>query len=118
MPQIARSPLAGVGKSSTRRGARAAESARLESVCGETHRGFESLSLRSAVVVATTAASRLVVTHLACPVAGSGSISFELRRGFSSTVSPIGTCVARSTRVEEDGFAGGPFVGCAGGPLP
>jgi hypothetical protein len=20
--------------------------------------------------------------------------------------------------VEEDGFAGGPFVGCAGGPLP
>lgn len=29
-----------------------------------------------------------------------------------------GTCVARSTRVEEDGFAGGPIVGCAGGPLP
>src|SRR5688500_19470354 len=30
-----------------RRGARAAESARLESVCGATHRGFESHSLRS-----------------------------------------------------------------------
>jgi hypothetical protein len=26
--------------------------------------------------------------------------------------------MARSTRVEEDGFAGGPFVGCTGGPLP
>ncbi len=33
-------------------------------------------------------------------------------------LSPTGTCVARSTRVEEDGFAGGPSVGCAGGPLP
>jgi hypothetical protein len=33
-------------------------------------------------------------------------------------LSPAGTCVARSTRVEEDGFAGGPAVGCAGGPLP
>ena len=33
-------------------------------------------------------------------------------------LSPTGTCVARSTRVEEDGFAGGPCVGCAGGPLP
>ena len=32
-----------------RRGARAAESARLESVCGATHRGFESHSLRSVV---------------------------------------------------------------------
>ena len=32
------------------RDARAAESARLESVCGATHRGFESHSLRSAVV--------------------------------------------------------------------
>jgi len=32
--------------------------------------------------------------------------------------SQIGTCVARATRVEEDGFAGGPFVGCTGGPLP
>ena len=31
-----------------RRGARAAESARLESVCGATHRGFESHSLRHA----------------------------------------------------------------------
>ena len=30
-----------------RRGARAAESARLESVCGATHRGFESHSLRN-----------------------------------------------------------------------
>ena len=29
-----------------RRSARAAESARLESVCGETHRGFESHLLR------------------------------------------------------------------------
>ena len=29
-----------------------------------------------------------------------------------------GTCVARATRVEEDGFADGPFVGCAGRPLP
>src|SRR5215218_3326856 len=35
-----------------------------------------------------------------------------------SRASLNGTCVARSTRVEEDGFAGGPFVGCAGGPLP
>jgi hypothetical protein len=33
-------------------------------------------------------------------------------------LSPTGTCVARSTRVEEDGFAGGRSVGCAGGPLP
>lgn len=33
-------------------------------------------------------------------------------------LSPTGTCVARSTCVEEDGFAGGPSVGCAGGPLP
>ena len=27
-------------------------------------------------------------------------------------------CVARATRFEEDGFAGGPSVGCVGGPLP
>jgi len=33
-------------------------------------------------------------------------------------LSSNGTCVARSTRIEEDGFAGGPFLGCAGGPLP
>jgi hypothetical protein len=32
--------------------------------------------------------------------------------------SQIGICVARATRVEEDGFAGGSFVGCTGRPLP
>src|SRR5690349_6003977 len=35
------------GGSTPGRDARAAESARLESVCGATHRGFESHSLRS-----------------------------------------------------------------------
>ena len=33
-----------------RRSARAAESARLESVCGETHRGFESHLLRGNIL--------------------------------------------------------------------
>ena len=33
-----------------RRSARAAESARLESVCGETHRGFESHLLRAVIL--------------------------------------------------------------------
>ena len=33
-----------------RRSARAAESARLESVCGETHRGFESHLLRAKIL--------------------------------------------------------------------
>ena len=46
------------------------------------------------------------------------SRSVSRPRWARSRASPIGTCVARSTRVEEDGFAGGPFVGCAGGPLP
>ena len=41
-----RSPSRQLDRRSTRRGARAAESARLESVCGATHRGFESHSLR------------------------------------------------------------------------
>src|SRR5262245_9182268 len=43
----------------SRRGARAAESARLESVCGATHRGFESHSLR----VPTGAAPRLALAR-------------------------------------------------------
>ena len=46
---------------------------------------------------------------------GSGPEGAPVRR---VGVPPSGTCVARSTRVEEDGFAGGPSVGCAGGPLP
>ena len=33
-------------------------------------------------------------------------------------LSPTGTCAARPTRVEEDGFAGGTFLGRADGPLP
>lgn len=45
-----------------------------------------------------------------------GSRRRDIERAFG--VPPTGTCVARSTRVEEDGFAGGPFVGCAGGRLP
>lgn len=45
-----------------------------------------------------------------------GSRRRDIERAFG--VPPTSTCVARSTRVEEDGFAGGPFVGCAGGRLP
>ncbi len=42
-------PAAATCRGRTRRDARAAESARLESVCGATHRGFESHSLRQSV---------------------------------------------------------------------
>lgn len=46
VPQIAWSSPPRAGTVSPWRSARAAESARLESVCGETHRGFESHLLR------------------------------------------------------------------------
>ena len=47
------------------RDARAAESARLESVCGETHRGFESHSLRHGELRARAAASATPASHAA-----------------------------------------------------
>src|SRR5580693_820974 len=49
---------------------------------------------------------------------GTGRYSDLVPRHPTFALSPAGICVARSTRVEEDGFAGGPSVGCAGGPLP
>src|SRR5213079_732395 len=56
VPQIAWPSLARAGPrlsgGQAWRDARAAESARLESVCGATHRGFESHSLRSVLTIA------------------------------------------------------------------
>jgi hypothetical protein len=60
----------------------------------------------------------------ACVAVGGYYDSTETNQGLlvprhpTFALSPTGTCVARSARVEEDGFAGGPSVGCAGGPLP
>ena len=56
------------------------------------------------------------VADTACPLTDTPYISVPWQATFARPYN--GKCVARSTRVEEDGFADGPFVGCAGGPSP
>jgi hypothetical protein len=97
----------------SRRDARAAESARLESVCGATHRGFESHSLRHGVpddggpsgMVPLSRAYR--PSPYVCSGFGSGSLLANPAGWFrTSVVLPVGRCgsmraAARSATVDS-----------------